>query len=426
MKNNSTVLSFCLSILAVSIISVSAFSQRSMVSDSITMSAGYANEVYYSMKNGVVQTGPRATWDIAFRTMKRSSSILTNDGAGVVLYTYPKSDTTGWATIDTVGLSTWKPMFNDPTDWENGAFSRNAKGHPDYGWCKYNDVTHNLIGDSLFVIKLRDGSFRKLWIVKKLSGLNIFVFRFANLDGTNEQTVNEDLNSVSLIDFSGYSLQTNARVEFEPLKSSWDILFTKYMSVQSNGTPYLVTGVLSNDSVKTKNFHPVVLSYNDFGAGVWDSTRSSIGWNWKVFDMNTFTYKVIDSSVYFIRPVQGDIYKLIFTGFAGSSTGVVNFNLEKAAGAGIEDSNTSNIRVMLFPNPASTRINLYMTGNAGENLSITLTDLSGRQLRADRPGRLADGLNAYTMDVTGVQPGIYFVTVFTAAAKTVTKVTISR
>ena len=298
-------------------------------SDSIVMSASYANEVYYSMASGIVQTSSRATWDIAFRTMKRSSSILINDGAGVVLYTYPKADTSGWAIVDTSGLSFWPPMYNDPTDWENGAFSRYAQGHPDYGWAIYNDVTHNLTGDSLFIIKLRDGSFRKLWMIKKFSSQDIYKFRYANLDGSGEQTVNEDVSSLGATDFSGFSLQTNARVVFEPVKKSWDILFTKYMSIQSNGTPYLVTGILSNDSVKTKKFYPVALTYSESGPGTWDSTRSSIGWNWKVFDMNTFKYKIVDSIVYFVKPVQGNITKLYFTGFSGSTTGVVKFNLEK-------------------------------------------------------------------------------------------------
>ena len=114
MKNISTFLFF--SLLAVIFFSrqVTLNAQGTMKQDSIVMSAAYANEVYYSMKNGIVMIGSRNTWDIAFRTMKRSSSILTNDGAGVVLYTYPKSDTTGWNTMDTVGLSTWKPMYNDP------------------------------------------------------------------------------------------------------------------------------------------------------------------------------------------------------------------------------------------------------------------------------------------------------------------------
>jgi len=425
MKNLRTYLSISLAVFAISMMTVTATAQRAMKSDSIVMSANYVDEVYYSMANGTIQTGPRATWDIAFRTMKMSSSILTNDGSGVILYTYPKADTSGWATMDTIGLSTWKPMYNDPTDWENGAFSRNASGHPDYGWCKYNDVTHNLTGDSLFVIKLRDGSFKKLWMVKKLSAADIYIFRYSNLDGSDEQNVTEDISSLTATEFSGYSLQTNARVAFQPVKNSWDILFTKYMSVQSNGTPYLVTGVLSNDSVITKKFYPVSLDYNDFGAGTWDSTRSSIGWDWKVFDINTFTYYVVDSTVYFIKPLQGDIYKLIFTGFAGGSTGIVKFDLEKVASAGISESGTNNLHLTVFPNPATDRINITVTGTTGKDLTFTLTDLSGRQLRADRPGRLADGPNAYSMDVTGVQPGIYFVTVSTAATKKVTKVILS-
>ena len=426
MKNNSTILSFSIFALVLSFFSFRTTAQKTMSTDSIVMSAGYANEVYYSMSNGVVQTSPRATWDIAFRTMKRSSSILTNDGAGVKLYTYPHSDTTGWATIDTAGISAWTAMYNDPTDWENGAFSRHAQGHPDYGWARYNDVTHNLIGDSLFVIKLRDGSYRKLWIVKKLSALDIYVFRFANIDGTGEQNVSEDISSLTAVDFSGYSLQTNARVAFEPLKSSWDILFTKYVSVQPDGSPYPVVGVLSNDSVKVKYFHPVPLTYSDFGAGKWDSTRSPIGWNWKKFDMISFVYVVPDTNVYFVKPVNGDIYKLYFTAFAGTSTGVVKFSHEKAASAGMNDPQANEIKLSVYPNPANTRINITMTGKTGEDLLITLTDLTGRQLRADHPGAMTAGRSAYSMDVTGVQPGVYFVTVSDAATKAVIKVLISR
>ncbi|MCX6279761.1 MAG: hypothetical protein NT004_16960 [Bacteroidetes bacterium] len=298
-------------------------------SDSIVMSAGYANEVYYSLATGIALTSPRATWDIAFRTTKRSSSIIINDGAGVALYTYPKSDTSGWATIDTTGLSSWKPMYNDPGNWENGAFSRYAKGYFDYGWCIYNDVTHNLVGDSLFVIKLRDGNFKKLWMIKKLSSLDIYLFRYANLDGSGEQYVSEDVSSLIATDFSGFSLQTNARVAFQPVRNTWDILFTKYMSVQSDGSPYLVTGALGADSVITKKFYPVALNYSNSEVGIWDSTRSSIGWNWKIFNMNTYTYKIVDSTVYFIKPVKGDIYKLYFTAFSGTSTGIVKFNIEK-------------------------------------------------------------------------------------------------
>lgn len=398
--------------------------QQTASSDTITMSAGYANEVYYSMANGTVLTSSRNTWDIAFRTAKMSSGIIINDGKDVVLYTYPNADTSGWSTLDTNGLSAWPKMYNDPNDWENGAFSRNAKDHPDYGWAIYNSVTHDLIGDSLFVIKLRDGSFRKLWIIKKHSAGATFTFRYANLDGTNQKDTLLDFSGDKNFDYVGYSIQTNERVDFQAPRADWDILFTKYMSVQPNGSPYPVTGVLSHDSLKVKNFQPVDLSYSDWGVGSWDSTRSSIGWNWKVFSNETFQYEIIDSSVYFIRAMNGDIYKLYFTSFAGSSTGKISFMKERVAGVGIYEKPANEMNVAVYPNPAKERIKLYITGKSGEDLSVVLTDLSGRQLRADRPGRLADGLNAFTFDVAGVQPGVYFVMVSAAATKSVTKVII--
>jgi len=183
--------------------------------------------------------------------------------------------------------------------------------------------------------------------------------------------------------------------------------------------------VLSNDGVKTKNFRPVAFTYGDWGAKTWDSTRSSIGWNWKEFNQNTFVYNIVDSSVYFIKALSGDIYKLYFTRFDGSSTGVIGFTAGKEAGVGINEQAADAMQVTVYPNPVRNRINLSITGKSGEDLSIVLTDLSGRQLRADRPGHLSDGLNVFSLDVAGVQPGTYLVLVSAAAMKSVTKVIIT-
>ena len=69
--------------------------------------------------------------------------------------------------------------------------------------------------------------------------------------------------------------------------------------------------------------------------------------------------------------------------------------------------------------------NSNITGQTGKELTFTLTDLTGRQLRADRPGEMADGPGAYSGDIAGVQPGIYFVTAFNAAMKAVSRIIIS-
>lgn len=397
--------------------------------DSVIMGPGYANEVYYSFSRGIIKVSPRTGWDIAFRTKKLTSSVLINDGNGVVLYSYPKSDTSGWANMDTIGLSTWTPMYNDPDNWENGAFGRNATGGFDYGWGIYNLATHNLTGDSLYIIKMPEGSgyiYKKLWMVSKKSAANIYRFRYANLDNTHYKEVDLNLNPFVSADFYGYSLLTDQGVSFQPDKASWDILFTKYMSVQPNGTPYIVVGVLNNDTVSSKKFHPVAPGYNDFGAGKWDSTRSSIGWNWKVFDNNSFSYRIVDSSVYFVKQKNGDIYRLAFSGFSGTMSGITRFTSEKAAAAGISIRAGVPERLRVYPNPAVDYIHLDLQHIPLPILSITLTDLSGRQLRADRPEGKRVNPDVYTLDVTGVQTGTYLVTVVTAASSSVAKIFINR
>ncbi len=48
--------------------------------DSISMGAGYASDVYYSLKNGIVSTVARSGWDIAFSTDPMTSTIIINEG----------------------------------------------------------------------------------------------------------------------------------------------------------------------------------------------------------------------------------------------------------------------------------------------------------------------------------------------------------
>jgi hypothetical protein len=391
--------------------------------DSITMSAGYANEVYYSMSGGTVLASPRTSWDIAFRTRKMSSSILTNDGAGVILYTYPKSDTSGWATVDTNGLAAWKPMYNDPNDWENGAFSRNALSFPDYGWAVYNEVTHDLVGDSIFIIVLRDQSIRKLWIERKKSVQDIYIFKFADINGSNEHQVSLDLNAYTGKDFYGYSLEDNAGVDYQPERGSWDLVFTKYMSVQPNGSPYIVTGVLSNDSVRTKGFHHTPVTYGDWWVGTWDSTRSSIGYNWKTFDMNNFVYVVEDSLVYFVRNLAGDVYKLVFTRFDGSSTGVTVFETAKISSLGIDPAVPEAYGVIVYPNPATGHFTVQLPVGTAADATVTVSDITGRTLfRTPVPA----GTESLRVSTAGFSPGTYLISVSSSSVHSVSKVLVAR
>jgi len=152
---------------------------QQVIHDTISMNPGRTHDVYYSLKDGQAAQEIRDNWDIGFSTRKMDVTIRTNGANGIKLYTYPNSDISGWETMDTTGLSSWPEMYNDDTDWENGAFNRKASSHPDYGWGIYSDVTHNITGDSLYFIELPDGKVKRLWIVQKNAILNQYTFKYA-------------------------------------------------------------------------------------------------------------------------------------------------------------------------------------------------------------------------------------------------------
>ena len=107
-------------------------------------------------------------------------------------------------------------------------------------------------------------------------------------------------------------------------------------------------------------------------------------------------------------------------------SGITQFIAAKSAAAGISSPAVDLQTLHIYPNPARHYIHLDLQHISSPILSITLTDLSGRQLRADRPAGKGQNLDIYTLDVTGVQTGTYLVTVVTAASSSVAKLFINR
>jgi len=413
-----------------------AFGQKSTpVSDTIYMGAGYANEIYYSMSAGNKGDIDRKQWDIAFRANIRSASILTNDAAnnnslnvsGVELYTYPKSDTNGWASVDTSNFSVWKKLLvNSPTDWETGAFCRNQLGHPDYGWGRYNSANHDVVGDSLYIIRLRDGSYKKLWVIRKYSGANTYKFRFANLNGTSDTTVLLDCSPYSSKNFIGYSLISKKVVDFEPVvSSSWDLLFTKYWGI-SSGIPYIVTGTLNNYGIKVNKFAHVPLTYNSFNTSTMDSSRSVIGYDWKNFNFNTQTYDIVDSLVFFVQNHSKNIYKLVFKNFAGSSTGRIVLERSMISALGINDSQKTDVNVAVYPNPSSDVMNVILNPGASKVAIISLWDLTGHAILQKQFELQPENLSTLQIQLPNVPNGLYVLKVQAGSSLVTLKVMVSK
>jgi hypothetical protein len=379
-------------------------------SEILEMGPGYAQDIYYSMQDGEIAQADRANWDIGFYTQAFSAGIITNGAAGmdgVALYTYPNADTNGWNIIDTAGMSTWTALYNSPDEWEEGAFSRNALGHPDYGWGTYNMVTHDVTGDSIYLIRLADGTLKKLWIVKKNSINNTYFFRFANIDNSEEVNVELDCNPYTGKNFIYYSLSGQKVVDREPAKDSWDILFTKYMSLQASGVYYPVTGVLNNVNVAANKFTSVAPGFDDWSAMPMDTSRSPIGYDWKEFELSSFEWTVLDSVAYFVQDLKGDVYKLLFTDFEGTSTGVIGFEKALTSPLGIPDSPSQPNTLSVYPNPA--REMLFIDLPAAEGAAgLELISITGQLVHSEHIA-LSGSQEVTGLNLSNIRAGMYII-----------------
>jgi hypothetical protein len=348
--------------------------------DSIVMGSGYANDIYLSFENGVVATVPRTNWDIGIYTKIFTAGIITNGAAGVNLYTYPKADTTGWATVDTSGISGWTVMYDNEKDWEDGAFNRNATGYPDYGWGIYNPANHDVVGDSLYILKTHDGSYKKIWIIRKNSINDIYYIRTADLDGSNDNVKEFDIKPYRNVNFVYYALSGTTLLNREPDTASWDILFTRYMAIQPDGTPYSVVGVLDNFKVYASKFYPVAPDFTSWTNEPLDSAKSPIGWNWKSYIMETNTYLIGDSTAFFVQTRNKDIYKLVFTAYEGYNSGKIVFDKEAVSFSGIPIVKPDLTEVSVYPNPVKDQLNIILGDEVRGAVTVSVFDLTGRKV----------------------------------------------
>ena len=405
-------------LLLVAIFSMAFFGNQikaQVVSENLSLEPGYTNDIFYSLTDGEVSNISRAGWDIAFYTNAFSAGIIINEGAGVSLYNYPNGDTAAWANFDTTNMSSWTPLYNSNEYWEDGAFNRAALGHPDYGWGIYNAITHGLTGDSLYLINSPEAGLKKLWIVDKVSVDDIYHIKYADIDGSNEQTVELDLKPYTAKNFAYYSLVTNELIDREP-EADWDIMFTKYMDLtpdnEGNMVPYLVTGATSNINRYANKFYPVADDYNDWSAQPFDSLKNVIGYNWKSFDMGSFQWVVEDSTTFFMMNTAGDVYKIVFTAWEGSTTGAFSFDKEMVHASSVFENNDNNIQLNVYPNPASQFINIKSDITEG---NIILTDIQGREVMQ------FELIENTSIDISQLPKGLYFVNIIGENLKGSTK-----
>lgn len=402
-------------------------SNAQVVIDTVSVGAGYSNQKWYSLANDEQGTQPKDNWDLAFEISGYTASILGNvQKTNFAIYKAPYS-ITQYAAIDTAGVNGWPVLYNSDTTWSVGAFNRTAilSNPNDLGWGTYNSSTHIITGDSCYVVKLSAASYKKLKLVDLNGG--VYSFEYANIDGSNAQSQTITKSNYPGKNFVYFDLTNNAAIDREPVSANWDLTFVKYISFVPSGpgtfSPYGVTGVLSNKGVTVAQANNVASpdTYNNWSAHTQGTAINEIGYDWKEINMSTFAWDIKMDTVYFVKAKTGDIWKLRFTKFTGSSSGNFILSKEKLSTVGVLDFNGNVSKVSLYPNPSSksTTALLFSTEEQFPDVSVSVMDVAGKLISTEKLV-VASGFNRYELNTANLENGIYFVQL-TAGANTITQ-----
>lgn len=388
----------------------------------ISTGSGYQLLSFVNLTEGTEHQAANTAWDIAFTVFGQTDGgVFINEGSassmGSPLPTMEVYDalTDNFNEEPDPASVVDFYLLNTEKSWTNGAFNerRNPDDALDYGWGTYDPQTGAILGNAVYVLKLRNGQYRKIKIESLLNG--IYTFKYAELDGSNEVT-----KTINKADHAGktlayFSLTTNAVVDIEPSTGGFDLLYCRYITLLLDPTtqeyiPYYVTGVLTGHDTQVAEadgVNPATVAYADYK----DSLRSELdimGHDWKYFSGSAWS---IDADrVFFLKAADDRVWKLRFTGFGGSFTGTtVLEKTDLGLFLAVHDPASSGLKVALYPNPVQEHLTLALDIPAGIEpaAQLEVLDLQGRVVLRQAVA-LQTGFQVFEPEINGLVPGTYF------------------
>lgn len=401
------------------------FAQSTIPNDSVNTGTDNTQIVFYQLSTGTKTNSSNTNWHLAITVRPTQfpnaplggTSIRINEANGVHAYYVPNADAAQYDSVDTTGWQAWRMLHDSDSLLDEGALNSNrGAGIFDFGWGVYNSISHDVVGDSLYLIELPNGDLKKFMIVD-LDRDTAYNIKYSNIDNSDMQYIHLSKLDYPNKSFVYLNLQTNQIEDKEPVKTEWDLAFLKYAARNvTQDSVVAKVGVWANSGVYIGRAEGNEAFYS-FYSGNYSTMLNSIGWNWNSYDVQNDQYNVEDSLAYFIRDVYGYEYKLNFTAYAGPSTGVISFYKESNMATGISNAEQS-INVVAYPNPATDVLNIVTT-EAGNNTTATILDLNGKVIESLR---LYEGINTYT--TSQLANGIYVLNIANSNSSTTKKLAI--
>lgn len=346
----------------------------------LSLDPSYANEVYYKFSTNQSYDHTATDWEIAFlRNNNMNFAIRINDGIGLEVFEAANTPA-DYATVDVNNVANFTQLYNSDISWFEGAFNT---GSASYGFGEYNPANHHVEGTVTFLLKYADGSFKKLFIEDYFGG---YTFKYATWDETTStwsvdttETVSNTSNPNNM--FNYYNFTTATEVVAEPASTDWDLKFTKFTTdyAYSGGTmKYVVTGALQHpDLVVAENIEPngngdtSNLNYSD--------EINTIGYDWKTLNAS-YTYDVEPDLYFYVKYLDGTVYKLHFTNFGGSSSGDVEFTFEDVTSQLNTVAFDAENSFSIYPNPSSDKQINVLVESEDANQTVEIYNLLGKKV----------------------------------------------
>ncbi len=439
-----------LQILVVTVLMTGTLSAQWMI-DSVSMGSGYANNIFYALGsgNGVQKTVSSSNWHLAFSmNAMDSASVFANQKGGLGDFVKvfnihkPISD---WGTVTLNDTMTADRLYNGQEGWHQGAFNQIPNSSAfNYGWGTYNISTHKIQGDSMFIVQA--GSWFYKFAIDSLNPLTydwyIRVERIDAIGMPQTYTVSKSSGYQDRL-FAYFNLDSAQAYDREPIVSSWDLQFITYpayIAAGPNSSWRGVTGVLHNrgravaearnieEDAAQSDYMSIVPTFSGPAwINGWEtSAYTTIGYDWKIFDMGTFQYIIPDSLTYFVAAQNDTVYQLQFLDFSGGSLGNIKFRYRAMAQNPLSvKDNELFAKASIYPNPAQDQVNFLFNAAKSTEATLTITALNGRTIfKADK--KVDAGLNAWQLNTASYAPGHYLITLSNGEGVSTKKMTISR
>jgi len=296
---------------------------------SADLGSDYSNRVYYKLSsNQAVKTITTSDYDLAFENGEQGWHILLNSSR------FMQAGSSETKDFESITSPSGIPLTFDSS---GGDLDSTAVGN----WADFSS-NPPLYYKEVYAIDLgldQQGNplgFKKTVFEELVD--NIYSVRFANMDGSSDFTV--QVPKVDDRNFIGLSFENEGTlIDFEPPIQDWDILFGQYTTMlfaEGEPYPYLVRGVLLNTAGTEaylyggeKDFLEVDIE--DVENGQFTPQQDVIGHEWKYYNLEEGVYTVNTNQVYFIKSLDGSIYKLHFLSYYNSNgeTGYPKFEFKK-------------------------------------------------------------------------------------------------